>query len=130
MPRGPVRNLRAREEARIMSVRTEGNGAEENTPDDTGMSRNVTEDFGQRVRDQLEKMAKRLDDPASRVCLTCIAGCAEEHLASVAELMRTGQIDPYRRIRLAERDGSAPIYGETLRVGVFPVAADPLHWGH
>jgi nicotinic acid mononucleotide adenylyltransferase len=113
-----------------MSVITSENRAEENMTDDSGMSRRVTKGIVQRVMDQLKKMAHRLEDSPSRACLTCIAGYAEEHLASVAELMRTGQIDPYRRMRLAECDGPAPIYGRPLRVGIFPITADPVHWGH
>jgi len=113
-----------------MSVNASGNRPQEDPPDDTGMSRDVANGIVQRVQDQLGKMAERLEDTPSRACLACIEGYAEKNLASVAELMWTGQIDPYRRTRLAESEGPAPTYGRPLRLGIFPIAADPLHWGH
>lgn len=112
-----------------MSVSTARNHSREDTPDDSGMNRAVANGILQRVRDQLGEMALRLEDPPSRACLTCIEGYAEKHLDLVAELMRTGQIDPYRRVRLAERDSPAPIDSRPLRLGIFPITADPLHWG-
>ena len=113
-----------------MSVSTAGNRSSEDMSDDVGMSSGVTNGIVRRVRDQLEEMALRLEDPSSRACLACIKGYTEKHLASVAALMQTGQIDPHRRMRLSEHDGPAPIYGRPLRLGIFPITADPFHWGH
>lgn len=44
--------------------------------------------------------------------------------------VRAGEIDPTVELRAHEQDSSKPATERELRVGVYPVAADPFHWGH
>jgi hypothetical protein len=52
-------------------------------------------------------------------------------LSRIGEHMRLGRIDPVRvRIRTSPDEPPAPVVDRTLRVGAYPVAADPFHWAH
>jgi len=52
-------------------------------------------------------------------------------LSRIGEHIRSGRIDPkHVRIRTSQDAPPAPVVDRTLRVGVYPVAADPFQWAH
>ena len=52
------------------------------------------------------------------------------NLGIISGLVDAGQIEPLRGIALADHDPPVPIEERPMRVGFFPLAANPLHWGH
>ncbi|MBI2385310.1 MAG: hypothetical protein HYV14_04770 [Elusimicrobia bacterium] len=62
--------------------------------------------------------------------LETVAGEADRALAAIQKRLDAGEIDPSLDLRV-DPDGppvSSP--ARPLKVGVYPVAADPFHWGH
>jgi hypothetical protein len=66
----------------------------------------------------------------SRDRINSLGACLEKHLTIISELARLDQIRPFSKIALAEGGRQFPIEDRCLRIGVYPVAANPLHWGH
>lgn len=62
--------------------------------------------------------------------LETVAGEADRALAAIQKRLDDGEIDPSLELRV-DPDG-APVAAPSrpLKVGVYPVAADPFHWGH
>ncbi len=79
---------------------------------------------------QLIGMAQRAPDTACRSCLESILACAQESFSIISELATTACIRPFSQIVLAEGGLPVPIEEQPLRIGVYPLAANPLHWGH
>jgi nicotinic acid mononucleotide adenylyltransferase len=79
---------------------------------------------------QLVGMSQWATDQDCRESLRSITARIEDLFGSVAELARTGQLRPFFHIGLAE--GEEPVLVEPwpLRVGFYPLAANPMHWGH
>ncbi len=44
--------------------------------------------------------------------------------------IRSNAIDPRLPIRLSAGEAATPAAGRLSKIGVYPVAADPFHWGH
>jgi hypothetical protein len=81
------------------------------------------------IESQLAAMAAmpgHEDDPL----FATIARKAQGFLKTIDGHIKSGAIDPTVSIRTSGADGTAPVAGRRLRVGVYPVAGDPLHWGH
>ncbi len=55
---------------------------------------------------------------------------ASELLRLVESAVHEGTIIPGVPIRLSAAEPPAPVTRSAIRVGVYPVVADPLHWGH
>ncbi|MFA6091392.1 MAG: histidine phosphatase family protein [Elusimicrobiota bacterium] len=51
-------------------------------------------------------------------------------LSEVGQLLAAGEIDPRASLRVSAADAPKPISDRELRIGFYPVAADPFHWGH
>jgi hypothetical protein len=51
-------------------------------------------------------------------------------LDAVEALIVEGAIQPWRRVRLSAEDAQQPISLRPLRLGVYPLSANPIHWGH
>jgi nicotinic acid mononucleotide adenylyltransferase len=51
-------------------------------------------------------------------------------LARIERLIAEGKIEPLVRIRHSEDSQPLSLTNRELRIGIFPTAADPLHWGH
>jgi nicotinic acid mononucleotide adenylyltransferase len=62
--------------------------------------------------------------------LSSIGARLDQLLTTISELARLDQIRPFRQIALAEGDKPTPIEDRTVRIGFYPLAANPLHWGH
>ncbi|MFA6002713.1 MAG: hypothetical protein WC881_01450 [Elusimicrobiota bacterium] len=59
-----------------------------------------------------------------------IARNANQFLAQIDAHIRNGDINPRARLRTSESDSPKPVSARALRVGVYPVAADPFQWAH
>ena len=79
---------------------------------------------------QLLGMAQWATDPSCHDCLHSIAANANEHFTAIEGLAGSEQIRPLCQIMLSEGDSSVLVEERPLRVGVYPLAANPLHWGH
>ncbi len=65
------------------------------------------------------------DDPFRSICLN-----AALHLFEIEKLYSNGDINPYIKLRTGQHDPVAPVSENTVRVGFYPVSANPFHWGH
>ncbi len=79
---------------------------------------------------ELAKMAQELgmlmcDEPFETIYRT-----AAEHLFAIEALCCDGDIDPRAWVRTCDGDKPCLPYPRRLRVGFYPIAANPLHWGH
>ncbi|HUJ74917.1 MAG TPA: hypothetical protein VL359_08665 [bacterium] len=75
-------------------------------------------------------MSQWTEDPQCTDCLRSIQRYIDVLFGAVRDLHRRGRIDPLLSMRLV--DGDAPVWGvpRRVRLGVYPIAANPLHWGH
>jgi len=83
----------------------------------------------QRFESQIAAMGaelKRPDDPT----LAVILSKGRELLSRIAGLIGRGEIDPSVRLRASPDDPPVPTVERTITIGVYPVTADPFHWGH
>lgn len=55
---------------------------------------------------------------------------ASEALKLIADHLCNGRIDPAVRLRACRAESTPPRSNGPLRLGVFPTAGNPLHWGH
>ncbi|MDP3543946.1 MAG: hypothetical protein Q8T11_15870 [Elusimicrobiota bacterium] len=81
------------------------------------------------IRDELLDTARTVA-AADAVLLETVAGEADRALAAIQKRLDAGEIDPSMNLRV-DPDG-APVAPRSrpVKVGVYPVAADPFHWGH
>jgi len=84
----------------------------------------------ERVFGELSLMAQQLgmgigDEPFASIYRT-----AAEHLFTIENLCCDGDIDPRALICASHDDEACLPYPRRLRVGFYPIAANPLHWGH
>jgi hypothetical protein len=81
-----------------------------------------------RLRAELLAAAENLSEPDPGVLLT-VAEEGEKALRVIAERLARGEIDPSRTLRVSAEE-AAPSDSRPVKVGVYPVAADPFQWGH
>ena len=84
----------------------------------------------ERIFGELAGMAQELgmlmcDEPFETIYRT-----AAEHLFAIEALCCDGDIDPRAWVRTCDGDKPGLPYPRRLRVGFYPIAANPLHWGH
>lgn len=84
----------------------------------------------ERIFGELARMAQQLDMLMCDEPFETIYRTAAEHLFTIENLCCDGDIDPRALIRAGHDDAPCPAYPRRLRVGVYPIAANPLHWGH
>jgi len=51
-------------------------------------------------------------------------------LAQIQHHLRTQKIDPLIDLALHEQEFPPSLYNKALRIGVYPISANPIHWGH
>ena len=84
----------------------------------------------ERLFGELARMAQQLgilmcDEPFATIYRT-----AAEHFFAIENLCCDGDIDPRAWVRTCDGDKPCLPYPRRLRVGLYPIAANPLHWGH
>jgi len=85
-----------------------------------------------RVRKNLatDVISMRQAEPEDKPVLKQVADKGRELLETIDGLMAKGEIDPRARLRASPEDPILPVSERELRVGIYPVAADPFQWGH
>ena len=63
-------------------------------------------------------------------CLHSVAACLDDRFAAILDLVRRGKVNPFGQVIVSENETPPAKQSRTLRVGINPVAANPLHWGH
>lgn len=63
-------------------------------------------------------------------CLFGLYRTISQLLDDIGRLGKAGKIHPRLPLRVAPSDASPSPSLQALRVGVYPVAGDPIHWGH
>ena len=74
--------------------------------------------------------AMRHLEPADRPILSQVRAEGDDLLGHIGRDMAAGKIDPRGALRVSENDPAGDAGGQELRVGIYPVAADPFQWGH
>lgn len=54
----------------------------------------------------------------------------DQVLSAIGRLMESGLICPDIKLAVSDMELPKAFYSRALRVGVYPIAANPLHWGH
>ena len=78
----------------------------------------------------LKGMALLAANAECRSCLHDIAAIVDARLSAIHELARSGMTRPSQSFVLTNEESGAPSVDRPLRVGVYPLAANPMHWGH
>ncbi|MEK7381692.1 MAG: hypothetical protein AAB262_00205 [Elusimicrobiota bacterium] len=81
------------------------------------------------VRSQLLAAARDYEAPEAEL-LETVAREAEKALVKIQERLELGEIDPTLKLRVSESDPELDVRERRNRVAVYPIAADPFHWGH
>ena len=82
------------------------------------------------VHAHLTGMTQWVSDSECRSCLHEIGSITYDLLSSIHELVRSGRILPSHRLALAEKESRTAAIDRILRIGIYPLAANPMHWGH
>ena len=83
-----------------------------------------------RAYQELQDMAQVLNLPLTGYPFNEILSSLTKLLDVTAWLLNSGMIDPYAAVRSAPHDSLKPRVSRTLRIGIYPVAANPFHWAH
>ncbi len=81
------------------------------------------------IRAELLDTARTVHE-ADAVLLETVAGEADRALAAIQARLDAGEIDPSLELRVDPNGAPVAPHSRPLKVGVYPVAADPFHWGH
>ena len=84
----------------------------------------------ERVFGELNLMAQQLGMQMRDEPFAAIYRAAAEHLFAIENLCSDGDIDPRSWVRTCDEDTPCLPYPRRLRIGFYPIAANPLHWGH
>ena len=79
---------------------------------------------------QVMGMSRLVIDPATQRSLHTVAARAGEQLRVIERLVKSGLLDPFCRVTVAQEQSTPAPDERRSRVGVYPIAADPIHWGH
>jgi len=82
------------------------------------------------IERQIDRMANQLGmDPRARPYAT-IRELAGRFLGQIAGHLARGSIQPDAAFRVSWRQPAPTPTGRRLRIGIYPVNGNPLHWGH
>lgn len=87
----------------------------------------------QAVAEKLEAQFAAMDvelGGKDRDFFSLLRASAGENLDGIDGHLAAGRIDPTFEVRASASDEAAPERAERRRIGFYPVAADPFHWGH
>jgi len=83
-----------------------------------------------RAYQELQVMAQMLNLPLTSYPFTEIISSLAQLLDQAEYLLHRGILDPHAAIRTAPHAPVKLLVSRTLRVGIYPVAANPFHWAH
>jgi len=90
----------------------------------------LTRAIYRRIDQQLIQMADELGRPSRSRPFGEILGLARRFLAQIASHLSHGRIVPRAPLRVSRRQPVPVPSQRVVRVGVYPVNGNPLHWGH
>jgi hypothetical protein len=90
----------------------------------------VTGDILLQVMTELASMMSILGRAPAGRRITEIQARARAFLHGVARRMAAREIDPWTRLRMSPDEPIMPPSRSPARIGVFPLSASPIHWGH
>ncbi len=90
----------------------------------------VIKEIRARAYQEVINMAMVLNKPVTGYPFSEIVLSLTQLLDQTAVLWSKGEIDPFAEIRTSRDDAEKLSMGKTLRIGIYPVAANPLHWAH
>lgn len=90
--------------------------------------RQASEGVRRRFHGQLDAMLRR--EPEDKPLLEQVRTEGDALLSEIDRLMSRGEIDPRASLRTGPQDPEVKAQRRELRVGVYPVAADPFQWAH
>jgi hypothetical protein len=97
---------------------------------ETGWLDSVTGDILMQVMTELASMMSLLGRTSAGKRIMKIQARARTLLHEVACLITAREINPWIRLRLSPEESPVPVSAHPSRVGVFPLSANPIHWGH
>jgi len=100
-----------------------------NVEDRSGYNR-VIELVSSAVYEDILAMAKVCNLPLTSYPFAEIISSLKQLLDQAAYLWNREEIDPQIKICTAPDDPQKPTVSRTLRIGIYPVAANPFHWAH
>ncbi len=83
-----------------------------------------------RICRELSTVADRLKSTITQPPFSQILQNLDKLLEGAARLLESGEIDPSITIRTSPVQGAVPVRAARVRIGFYPVAANPFHWGH
>lgn len=83
-----------------------------------------------RIVGELSRMAQQLERPYVSSPFCDVLERAHSLLGTVAELLHHGRISPPPSVRVTHTAAIPAAARGVVRLGVFPVNGNPLHWGH
>jgi hypothetical protein len=90
----------------------------------------VTEAIRDRLYCELTTMAEVLNSPITRPPFSQILLSLDTLLDEAADLLNAGEIDPFTAIRTSPEQQAQKFTDARLRIGFYPISANPFHWGH
>jgi hypothetical protein len=97
---------------------------------DEGWLDPVTGDILMQVMTELASMMTFLGRPGAGRRITDVQGVARDLLHQVARRITAQEINPWTRVRMSAEEPALSPASCAARIGVFPLSANPIHWGH
>jgi nicotinic acid mononucleotide adenylyltransferase len=101
---------------------------EENSANLVDQAERIASTIAHRLSLELDIMKELLDGCSDTI--DTISAEMNSQLTTIRELMADGQILPQCNLQLPQEALQLSTCDRPLRIGVFPIAADPLHWMH
>jgi hypothetical protein len=95
-----------------------------------GKSASFTNRIAHNVLKELYSMREVLGEPALEPDFASLAQSVISPLSHIGHLVMEGRSMPWVRVKHSAGDHPVPPVHREVRLGVFPVAANPLHWAH
>lgn len=90
----------------------------------------ITREIARRLSRELLAMEKLVGDAGNSLVFGAISDQTSAALADIGSLILDGRVLPRCDLRLSVGAPGVRPCRKRLRIGVLPVAADPLHWNH
>ncbi|MCD6539502.1 MAG: glycogen/starch synthase, partial [Candidatus Omnitrophica bacterium] len=82
------------------------------------------------ISDQFRLMSKELNINFSHPKIQNRLTQAKEYLQKIENLLKEGKINPSVKVRTQKEQPSLKPISTVIRIGIYPCAANPLHWDH
>jgi len=90
----------------------------------------ITRDIKKRVFTELIYMAYEIQEFINANPFFEIYNLTRRYLNIIGNLIQEKKIEPSVNIRVSDSDTEKPVMARPIRIGFYPVAANPFHWAH